>query len=84
MKPHQISGQFSPRNLEGTLQFLLVSRTENSVIAGSPFSAMCSVRRREEARLWSKKNGTEKRIGNTGGAMGGRFLGGAETHSYGV
>lgn len=82
MKPHLISVQFSPRNLEGTLQLLLVPRTENSVIVGSPSSAMYSVRRREEASLWSKKNGFERRIGKTGEAMGGRVLGGAKTHSY--
>lgn len=35
---------------------------------------MCSVRRREEARLWSKKSGFETRIGKIGEAMGGRFL----------
>lgn len=53
-------------------------------MVGSPFSARCSASRREEARLWSKKNAAEKIIGNTGGATGGRFLGGAETHHYGV
>lgn len=63
---------------------MLVPRTENSVIAGSPFSAMCSARRREGVRLWSKKNGPEKRIDKTGEAMGGRFLGRAETYSYTV
>lgn len=83
MEPHLITGQFSLGKLEGSLEFLLVSRIEDSLMVGSPFSARCSARRREEARLWSKKNAAEK-IGNTGEATGGRFLSGAETHHYGV
>lgn len=48
----------SPRNLEGTVAFLLAPRTESTVTAGSPSPTMCSATRTEEARLWSKQSGS--------------------------